>query len=131
VALSGTGGQLPQGPQGPQGLTGRTGPQGPAGPQGAAGNVICKNTAAASLLCSLLFAPGTWTTGTAPAIVTFKVNRAGRTIVSQRISVRSGLRSVRFARRLSPGRYLVTITIGHGRHRATLLRRTIAIPAAR
>ena len=58
VALSGTGGALAQGPQGPQGPAGPAGPQGPAGP---AGSIVCRNTLTARLLCSVEFAPGTYT----------------------------------------------------------------------
>lgn len=114
----------PQGPAGPAGPTGPAGPKGatgPQGPPGPAGQVVCRNTAATKLACDALFAPGTWkTAGTAGAADvtisrkqhvyargTANVSRAGK-----RIRVRLQLTP---RRRLNRGRYVLTLTIGHGR----------------
>jgi hypothetical protein len=123
-SVSGAGGQLPQGPTGPQGETGvqgQIGPTaltGPTGPQGPPGKVVCKKTAAASLVCSLQFTPGTWTT-------------AGRRIVTRHVNLRHRRMTVRLGRRLRPGRYVVTVTVTSGHRHTTLLRQRITIRAAR
>jgi hypothetical protein len=147
VALSGTGSaaavgpqgptgpQGPAGPAGPQGMTGASGPTGPqgavgpAGPQGPAGpagKVICSNTSVAQLLCSIIFAPGTWSTSQPAGHVSYDIRRHGRTIASGKVQIRHARAIVRF-RSLPTGRYTLTVTIrSHGRTR-TLLRKTMII----
>ena len=49
----------PKGATGPTGATGATGPRGPAGP---AGTIVCRTTLIARTLCTLEFAPGTFST---------------------------------------------------------------------
>ena len=49
----------PAGSAGPTGPAGATGPRGATGPQGPAGQVTCRNNAAAKLACDLMFQPGT------------------------------------------------------------------------
>jgi hypothetical protein len=130
VALSGTGGQLPQGPAGPQGQPGPQGQTGPQGPQGPPGKVVCRNVAAATLTCSLLFQPGTWTTAAAPKTATVAVDRHGHRVLSRHVRIRHGRMTVQLGHRLRPGRYVVTITVSGGHRRATLLRRQITIRPA-
>jgi hypothetical protein len=91
--------------------------------------VICRNTPAAKLACDALFAPGTWkvagTATTARATVSLH-NRAyarGTATISRRGRVRLHLRKLHPMR---PGRYLLTLTIGHGRH-TRMIRQTIHI----
>lgn len=154
LPLSGTGGSLPSGPQGPTGPsgpqgrtgpqgpdgstgpqgpagpTGSTGPQGPAGPQGPpgpAGKVVCQSNQAAQLLCSITFPPGTWTTQPKAAVDQYQLSHAQRTVATGTIKLRRGRVTIRTGKRLRPGRYLLTITTGTGRHRRTILRRTITI----
>ncbi len=133
VALSGTGSGPtagPQGPVGPQGPAGAQGQTGPTGPQGPSGKVTCNNTLAAQLLCTVIFAPGTWSTARPAGLASYDISRHGRTVESGTIRVRHGRVTLR-SRRLSPGRYALTVTIGTGHHTVTLLRRTVIIPATR
>jgi hypothetical protein len=157
VALSGTGSQLAAGPQGPTGATGPQGPagatgpagvtgaQGPTGPQGAtgpqgttgpqgppgpAGKVICNDTSAARVLCSIIFKPGTWSTNNTAMVARFHISRQGRTIAAGKVTIRHGRVTVR-SPRLRPGRYLLTITIGTGPRQRTVTRRTVNISSPR
>lgn len=136
VALSGTGSGLaagPQGPAGPQGQTGSAGaqgpigPTGPQGPPGAAGKVICNNSGAAQLLCSIIFPPGTWSTAHPARLASYDISRHGRTFESGTIRVGHGQVTLR-SRPLPAGRYALTVTIGTGHHRVTLLHRPVIIP---
>jgi hypothetical protein len=151
VALSGAGSGLPAGPQGPtgpagpQGQTGPAGPQGqtgPAGPQGQvgatgpqgppgpAGKVICNNSEAAKLLCSIIFAPGIWSTNHPAGLVSYNISRRGRTVESGRIRIRHGQVTLR-SRPLPAGRYALTVTIRTAGHRVTLLHRPVIIRGTR
>jgi hypothetical protein len=154
VALSGTGSGLaagPQGPAGPQGQTGPAGPQGqtgstgpagqsgspgsqgpigptgPQGPPGPAGKVICNSSGAAQLLCSIIFPSGTWSTAHPAGHASFDISRHGRTVESGRIRVRHGQVTLH-SRLLPAGRYALTVTIGTGHHKVTLLHRPVIIP---
>ena len=133
-ATGATGATGPQGPAGPQGATGPAGPQGatgpagPAGPKGAtgpagpAGTIVCRNTVAARALCTLEFAPGTFSTAarsdTAYTVMRGRhvIRTASLRITSQGKIVRRGLGQ------LPRGRYTLAITTGRGRHAKTVLR---------
>jgi hypothetical protein len=138
VSLTGNGVPAPAGAQGPQGipgpvgptgatgatgLTGATGPTGPAGatgPAGPAGRVVCRNTALAKATCLILFAPGTWTTGSAATTARYTV-RHGHTVIARGSRRVAGRRLVvRLAHGLRPGHYRVTVTTGRGRHTHSL-----------
>jgi hypothetical protein len=108
-----------QGEPGQTGQTGATGATGATGPAGPAGQVVCRNTAVAKATCQILFAPGTWTAATAHFTI-----RRGHTLVARgtrRIDAHGRLR-VRLARKLRPGRYRVTVTVGRGHHAQSLTR---------
>jgi hypothetical protein len=147
VALSGTGSAPAAGPQGPVGDTGpqgpagtigpagATGPQGPTGPQGAtgpqgppgpSGKLICNDTNAARVLCSIIFKPGTWSTNNAPTVASFRISHQGRTIATGKVAIRHGRVTVR-SPRLRPGRYLLTVTIGTGPRKLTITRKIVNI----
>jgi hypothetical protein len=87
------------------------GGQGPAGP---AGRVVCRNTTAAQVLCTLLFEDGTWETAPAAArTARLRLVKGGRTFASGRAALRSGrvrarLRSTRTAR---PGSYTLRLRV--------------------
>jgi hypothetical protein len=154
VALSGTGSAPvagPQGPAGPQGATGPTGPQGqtgaggpagrpgaqgpigptgPQGPPGAPGKVICNSSAPAQILCSIIFPSGTWTTAHPVILASYDISRDGRTVASGRIQIRHSQVTLR-SRRLPAGRYVLTVTIGTGHHKVTLVHRPVIIPGKR
>jgi hypothetical protein len=84
---------------------------------------VCRNTVVAKATCQILFAPGTWTTTTAH----FTIRRGHRLIArgTRRIDAHGRLR-VRLAGGMRPGRYRVTVTVGHGRH-AQSLSRTVTV----
>jgi hypothetical protein len=129
VSLSGTGSQLAAGPQGPTGAPGPPGPKGaigPQGPTGPAGKVICNNTTAAQLLCSIIFPRGSWSTNSVTGKVSYKISRHGHTIETGKLTPRHDRLSLR-SRRLRVGRYLLTITIRNGAQHRTLLRRSVSI----
>jgi virginiamycin B lyase len=130
VALTGSGSDPlagapgPAGPTGPAGAPGATGPAGPAGP---ASRVVCRNTAAARLLCDVLFPAGTWTASATRAVAARFVLRHGHHVVRQgrlKISSRGRARLV-LTPRPRHGTYRLTVTVGH-RHRV-VVRRTIAL----
>ena len=124
VALSGTGGAPAQGTPGPQGPAGATGPQGPAGP---AGTIVCRNTVAARILCSVEFAPGTYTLHGAADRAAFRVTRGRRTVASGTLRVRHAHTAHAIIGRVPPGKYTLTITIGRGRSQHVLLHEAIVI----
>jgi hypothetical protein len=105
VSLAGNGVPAPVGTQGPQGVPG------PAGPTGPAGQIVCRNTAVAKATCQILFAPGTWRTGSTARYSVRRghkvIARGSRHLVGRRLVVR-------LAHRLRPGRYRVTVTTGRG-----------------
>ncbi len=132
VALTGTGGALPEGPQGPagtdgtdgtngangsNGATGPAGPAGPAGPQGARGpagrdaRVTCKvskpkrRSRAPKVTCRVRF--------TGARAATWRLSRRGRTSAAGKVRANGTLR----LGRLAPGRYTLRIA---GRTRATI-----------
>jgi hypothetical protein len=131
VVLSGTGSALaagPQGPAGPAGPQGQTGPTGPQGPAGPAGKVICNNTSAARLLCSIIFPAGSWGTNHNAALVSYDISRHGRAIQSGRVQIRHGRATVR-SRPLPAGRYALTVTVRRDGRELTLPRRQVTIRA--
>jgi virginiamycin B lyase len=127
VPVAGIGVSLPSGPQGPPGPSGPQGPAGPQGPPGPAGKIVCQSNLAAQFLCSITFAPGTWTTQLHTAADRYRLSRDGRTIATGMIKLRRGRVTIKPRRHLRPGRYLLTITSGSGRHTRTVLRHTITI----
>jgi hypothetical protein len=129
VALSGDGAGLPAGPQGPDGPAGPRGPLGPQGPAGPAGKVICNNTSVAQVLCSIIFAPGTWSTSHM-ARLSYDIGRNGRSIASGTVQIRHGRAIVR-SRPLPPGRYVVRLKIRRDHHELTVTRRSVVVPAQR
>ena len=125
VTLSGTG-IAPttglQGPAGPQGAAGPQGPRGATGPAGPAGTIVCRNTPAARVLCSLEFAPGTFSTQGTAKDATFRIERAGRTVLSGTVAVKRGKVSREEIGSLRRGRYTLIISTGRGRKTKVLLR---------
>jgi hypothetical protein len=74
----------------------------------------------AKATCQILFAPGTWTTSATAKIARVTVRR-GHTVVARGSQRVAGPRlRIRLAHRLRPGRYLVTVTVGRGRHAHSL-----------
>jgi DNA-binding beta-propeller fold protein YncE len=116
-----TGATGPQGPTGPQGATG---PQGPAGP---AGKVICQATVTARLLCSVIFAPGTWATQPTTVSAHYSITRRGEKVVSGHVAIRRGRLRFTTPPRLRHGRYMLTISIGQGRNARVLLRHILTM----
>jgi hypothetical protein len=96
VSLSGTGGGLPQGPAGPQGSP------------GPAGTIVCQNTPIARALCSIEFAPGTFTFKKAA----FTIDRGHSVVARGTLALRRGRISTHIVRGLRRGRYTLTITEG-------------------
>jgi hypothetical protein len=91
--------------------------------------VVCNSTIVAQVLCSIIFKSGTWSTHNSARDVTFHISRRGHTITTGTASLRDGRVTVR-SRRLPPGRYLLTITIGRGSHQRRLVRQAVIITAA-
>jgi hypothetical protein len=142
VALAGTGSGLAAGPQGPIGQTGPAGqtgsagpqgpigPTGPQGPAGPAGKVTCNHTAAAQVLCAIIFAPGTWSTSHPAGLASYDISQRGRTVESGSIRIRHGQLTVR-SRPLPAGRYALKVTIRTDGQLVTLLRRPVIISRTR
>ena len=110
------------------GATGATGPQGPVGPKGAtgpagpAGTIVCRNTVAARALCTLEFAPGTFTTA-ARSDARYTVTRGAHVIRTASLRLTSHGKVVRRGLgQLPRGRYTLAIITGRGRHAETVLR---------
>jgi hypothetical protein len=119
VNVSGTGTAPTIGPAGP---TGPAGPRGATGPAGPAGTIVCRNTVAARALCTLEFAPGTFSTA-ARSDARFTVMRGGRVIRTAALRITSQGKVVRLGLgRLPRGRYTLAVTTGRGRHAETVLR---------
>jgi hypothetical protein len=127
LALSGTGTSPSAGPAGPQGLPGPTGPQGAVGPAGPAGKVICRDTLAAKLVCTVLFAPGSWSTNGA-GVASYTLVRRHRVYAHGAFTIRSGRFTLRASRRLQPGSYRLTVALGRGRDRQIVIERMIRVP---
>ena len=145
VDLSGTGGPLPQGPPGPTGPPGTTGPAGASGPQGPtgspglrgstgpqgpagpAGKIVCRKTLAATTLCAIEFAPGTWTAQSKTQKVAFRVKHGDRTVAHGTLTLRTGRFTRRRVRRLHHGRYTLVVTTGHRSHSKILLRQAFRV----
>jgi hypothetical protein len=134
AATAGGGTPGPQGPAGPQGATGpagpagATGPKGATGPAGSAARVVCQNAAAAKLLCSLILAPGTWTSAPKAGTASYRLTTSARhTVATGTITIRKDRVSLHLPRRLHAGRYVLTVISGNGRHRHAVLQRTLTI----
>jgi hypothetical protein len=122
VNVSGTGTAPTTGPAGPAGPQGPAGPRGATGPAGPAGTIVCRNTVAARALCTLEFAPGTFSTA-ARSDARFTVMRGGRVIRTAALRITSQGKVVRLGLgRLPRGRYMLAVTTGRGRHAETVLR---------
>ena len=134
VPLSGTGGPPSQGPTGPQGpagplgpagptgAAGHRGPAGPQGPVGPAGTVVCRNTSFAKLACTLVLAPGNWTARSASMTASFRISRAGHTLLHGTMRLTRGRITIHSLGQLRRGRYTLTINTGRGARAHTLLR---------
>jgi hypothetical protein len=126
VGLGGTGVDVPPGPKGDKGDPGQPGTTGPEGPRGLAGQVTCRNTAAARLLCDALFAPGTWKPAGATTPARFTLSRGGHIRARGRATVnRDGRVRMHLSkpRRLHKGAYVLKVRVRH----AVVLRRTLRI----
>ena len=123
-ATGAAGANGPQGPTGPTGLRGSTGPQGPAGP---AGKIVCRQTLAATTLCAIEFAPGTWTAQSRTQNVAFRVEHEHRTVAHGTLTLRTGRVTRRRVRGLHHGRYTLVVTTGHRRHSKILLRQAFRV----
>ncbi len=124
----------PQGPAGQQGATGAQGPAGPQGPPGPAGKVVCRNTAAAEVLCSLLFPDGTWDSAPAAArTATLRLVKGSRTFARGKAVLSSGHMRVRLkdARTVKPGRYRLVIRVAGKTTTVKVDLRAALNPAAR
>jgi hypothetical protein len=115
------------GQNGTNGANGSPGAQGPRGPQGAAGTIVCRNTVVARGLCSLEFAPGTYTSAGRVTQARFQIEHAGRTVRSGQLTVRRGRLTQRSIGRLHSGHYTLIITTGHGHQSRLMLRRTFTV----
>jgi len=122
VSLSGSGTAPATAATGPQGAAGPPGPAGATGPAGPAGTIVCRNTLAAQALCTLEFAPGTFSTEGAIKHASFVIERSGHTIESGTLTTRPGKVSRLPVGKLSRGHYTLIITTGHGHGRKVLLR---------
>ncbi len=122
VALSGTGGPATQGAAGPQGPTGATGPRGPQGPAGAAGTIVCRNNSVALALCTLEFAPGTWSAQGKLTRAAFEIQQAGRTIAHGTLPIKQDRLTTKQIGKLRRGRYTLIITDGQQPHARVMLR---------
>ena len=121
VSLSGSGGPLPAGPAGPAGPRGATGATGPAG------TVVCRRDAVAMSLCSIIFAPGTFKIASSATSARYLIKLGAHDVATGRATIRHGVITLVRLRALRRGRYELVLTTGAGRHRRTLLKRTIAI----
>jgi hypothetical protein len=74
---------------------------------------------AAKLLCTILFAPRSWTTDSART--SFTLTRNHRTYAHGTIAIHHGRVSLPTLRRLPRGNYRLTITIDQDGHRHTLI----------
>ena len=124
ITLSGTGTApttAATGPQGPAGPQGQAGAQGPVGPRGPAGTIVCQNTLVAKALCTLEFAPGSFSiAGGQKAMV--EVFRAGHIVVRGELRTIRGTPVRARLGRLAHGHYTLLITARHGARTRDLLR---------
>jgi hypothetical protein len=122
VNVSGAGTAPSTGTTGPAGPQGPAGPKGATGPAGPAGTIVCRNTIAARALCTLEFAPGTFSTA-ARSDARFTVTRGQHVIRSASLRITSHGKVIRRSLgRLPRGRYTLAVTTGRGRHSQTVLR---------
>ncbi len=114
-----TGPAGPAGPAGPTGPTGATGPQGPAGP---AGTIVCRTTLIARTLCTLEFAPGTFSTALR-SHTQITIMHGDRVVHTELLRLTTTHKVIhRKLGRLARGRYMLLLTSGPRRHRHTVLR---------
>jgi virginiamycin B lyase len=125
-AAGSTGASGPQGPAGSAGPQGPTGAQGPIGPAGPAGRVICNNTLAAKVLCTVLFAPGSWTTNST-TVASYALARDHRVYAHGSIAIHHGRVTLPPLRHLRRGNYRLTIAVGRGPRRHTVVDRMIRV----
>ena len=115
VALTGSGGGLPQGPAGPAGPAGRTGPQGPAGRPGRDARVTCRvakrrrGSRRIRVTCRVRLAATS-------ARVPWRLTRGGRTRARGAFRAGDGRATLRLGR-LARGRYALRVA---GRRVATI-----------
>jgi hypothetical protein len=148
ISLTGNGVLLPSGSQGPQGpvgpagaqgvaghdgaagTAGATGARGPAGPQGPAGQVVCRNTIAAKVLCDAIFQPGTWHVAGSAGVARVMLSRKQHVYARGAVRVGAGAKKARIRlvtiRRVRPGTYQLKVTLGRGRHER-ILRQTVRV----
>ncbi|RKQ92990.1 beta-glucosidase [Solirubrobacter pauli] len=125
VAPQGTAGA--PGSTGPQSQTGAVGPAGVQGPPGPAGRATCRPTGATRVLCTLLFADGSWSTAPASTrTATLRLLHRGRTVATGHAVLQAGKVNVRLkrTRAVRPGSYRLQITVA-GKNR------TVAATVAR
>ena len=118
-ATGATGATGPAGPTGATGPKGATGPQGPAGP---AGTIVCRRPFVARELCTLEFAPGTFSTAVrSDAQIT--IMHGDRVVHTELLRLTTTRKVIhRKLGRLARGRYTLLLTSGPRHHRHTVLR---------
>jgi hypothetical protein len=125
-----TGATGPAGAQGSPGATGATGPRGATGPQGPAGpsgKVVCRNNPVAQALCTITFAPGTWSLQGAATTASFSITQGGRTVNHGTARLKRGGLTLPRIRGLRHGRYILIVTVGPGRHATVLVDRAFRV----
>jgi hypothetical protein len=77
---------------------------------------VCRNTALARATCQILFAPGTWTTGSTSKWARYTVRHGHKVVARGSRRVAHHRLVLRLSHRLRPGHYRITVTTGRGRH---------------
>jgi hypothetical protein len=111
----------PQGQPGVTGATGANGARGDKGPKGDPGKVVCRR--AARLVCDVLLAPGSWTSG-----ATATLSRAGVRVARPSAKIdHARLHLSLSTTHLRPGTYRLRVTARRAHTRRTILERVITI----
>jgi hypothetical protein len=90
--------------------------------------VVCLNNLVAKALCTITFAPGTWTTLVgAAADASFAVRSGTKTVMHGTVMIRRGGLVLHMIRGQRPGRYTLVVTIRRGHRTRVLARRTFVV----
>jgi DNA-binding beta-propeller fold protein YncE len=119
--------QPPSNPQlpavGPQGVGTPHTPSAPTGSSSpvALRVVTCHSGSRVKFTCSVTFATGSWITSRANP-VRYTVSRQGHKVLAGKSTTRHGSFTLQSAKRLRPGRYVVSVILNHNHQRIVLTR---------
>ncbi len=94
---------------------------------GPPGTIVCNNNIVARVICSVLFAPGTFKSASKVHAAFYRLTHGHRVVAQGRASIENNRVALRALPHLRHGSYRLTISTGRARHRHPLFSRIVTV----